>query len=506
MSHKPSKYQLAIYDFVENGRGNGFVNAVAGSGKTYTLIQCAERIKGEGRFCAFNKHIAEELQGKLDGTTMRAKTIHSIGYAALRDLDGYGSTKLEGRKYHKIVFGLIDGIVKDGRFDGQRIEWRDRQVFREENPWPDLVKMCNLMRLNLIDSDDADGVDRIAQHHGMVFNHVVYQYLPAFMRLMMQEGLRIARYEIDYTDMLWAPCVLNADPEKFPWVFVDEAQDLNRAQLEIVRRSVAPGGRVLFVGDPHQAIYGFAGADNRSVERIISTMKCKLLPLSVCYRCPHDVLELAREYVPQIEDAPGAAAGSVSALKHEEVVASAREGDLILCRTTAPLLEMCYKLIGSGISAAVKGRDIGKGLVAILTELDKRSGGDFERFSDVLREYESHERDKLLRRAGDVESQLEALADRVECVSLIRAVADVNSYAALSRTIESLFASDRPSVMLSTIHRAKGLENGRVFILRPDLMPHPMAKQDWSKEQERNLIYVAYTRAMEALVFVNGGR
>ncbi len=59
-------------------------------------------------------------------------------------------------------------------------------------------------------------------------------------------------------------------------------------------------------------------------------------------------------------------------------------------------------------------------------------------------------------------------------------------------------------IRLSTVHRAKGLEAQRVWVLRPDLMPHPMARQDWAVEQERNLIYVAVTRAIGELYWVGG--
>jgi superfamily I DNA/RNA helicase len=58
--------------------------------------------------------------------------------------------------------------------------------------------------------------------------------------------------------------------------------------------------------------------------------------------------------------------------------------------------------------------------------------------------------------------------------------------------------------LLSSIHRAKGLEAKRVFILRSDLLPHPMAKSEWAKGQEKNLSYVAKTRAIETLVYVDG--
>ena len=56
MAFKPTDAQLKIYDFVENGTGNGFFDAVAGAGKTTTLMGCVDHIKNlnDAIYCAFN--------------------------------------------------------------------------------------------------------------------------------------------------------------------------------------------------------------------------------------------------------------------------------------------------------------------------------------------------------------------------------------------------------------------------------------------------------------------
>ena len=58
------------------------------------------------------------------------------------------------------------------------------------------------------------------------------------------------------------------------------------------------------------------------------------------------------------------------------------------------------------------------------------------------------------------------------------------------------------AVELSTIHKAKGLEADNVYILQPSLMPSKFANKEWEKKTERNLIYVAYTRAKKTLNFM----
>lgn len=283
-------------------------------------------------------------------------------------------------------------------------------------------------------------------------------------------------------------------------ILVHNCQDLSPAQLDTAMRAVAPGGRVLAVGDPLQSVFGFAGADSQSFHRIVRRLDATVFPLSVCYRCPSSHLELARELCPQIEPAPGARAGTVQTWGRGEVVSKIREGDLVLCRRNAPLLKLCYELIGDGISAAMKGRDIGEGLVKLAKGLDKL--GPFDSFGELIDSWENQEIEALIKSGKESEGRIESIGDRAECLRTIHSAARPKMLAELLSAIESLFATDRPSVLCSSVHRAKGLENDRVVILEPDLLRNPHAKRDWQLEQERNLLYVALTRAKETLAFV----
>jgi superfamily I DNA/RNA helicase len=62
--------------------------------------------------------------------------------------------------------------------------------------------------------------------------------------------------------------------------------------------------------------------------------------------------------------------------------------------------------------------------------------------------------------------------------------------------------NENNGVCLSTIHKAKGLESDNVFILNKNLLPSRYVKQDWELEQEKNLEYVALTRAKKTLGFI----
>ena len=76
----------------------------------------------------------------------------------------------------------------------------------------------------------------------------------------------------DFTDMIWIPSsqALSLEPERYDVILVDECQDLSPCQRELVLRAVKVGGLRVFVGDPNQAIFGFAGASLQSVNEIVA--------------------------------------------------------------------------------------------------------------------------------------------------------------------------------------------------------------------------------------------
>ena len=97
------------------------------------------------------------------------------------------------------------------------------------------------------------------------------------------------------------------------------------------------------------------------------------------------------------------------------------------------------------------------------------------------------------------------MQDRHDCLlAFAEGAATVDD---VTRRIEAVFTDDRngKGIKLSSIHKAKGLEAKRVFLLEPHgaTVPHPMAKTSWQREQEMNLRYVAITRAIEELVYVS---
>lgn len=489
-SFSPNQYQIAILDWIRDGRGHAFVEAVAGSGKSSTLVMASEAISGSGIFLAFNRHIADELGAKLSHLPVEVRTIHSLGFAAVRN---------RGRRV-KVVSGKYRNILKALRDMPPRTPSADEIAAIEQHGWPYCDRLVDLVRSSLVDPSDRKAVQAVIDHHALDIHPTLHDLAIDLAREACQRGVAQADYAIDYTDMIWLPSVLRLTSQTYAWVMVDEAQDLSPAQLDVVSRAVAPGGRVLAVGDRRQSIMGFAGADSESVNKIVERFDAKILPLSVCYRCPTSHLDLARGLCPQIEARPDAPAGEVLTWDREGVTANVREGDLVICRRTAPLLKLAYECIAAGISAAVKGRDIGVGLTKLVVAIGKRCSWDG--FCEGVDRWLDGEVEALAKRGGDNDSRIEALNDRAECLLTIYTAAKPVDAAAMVRAIDALFNTERPSVVCSTVHRAKGLENGRVIVLDYGRIQLP-AKRDWQRSQEENLEYVALTRAKQTLVLVD---
>lgn len=180
----------------------------------------------------------------------------------------------------------------------------------------------------------------------------------------------------------------------------------------------------------------------------------------------------------------------------------------VLCRNTAPLVAFAYSLLKRDVPCCVLGREIGEQLVAIVTKLRAR---DLQELVSRLDEWRVRE----LNRCTLTDTSPERIIDQYQC--LIFFVQDLDAKAQkisdLIAKIELMFeAPPKDSatvshVLLSTIHRAKGLEWPKVFILDFEkYMPSRFATSPWQKRQERNLIYVAITRSMETLVYINSNQ
>jgi len=319
----------------------------------------------------------------------------------------------------------------------------------------------------------------------------------------------------DFTDMLWLPVMHGATFRTYMWVFVDECQDLSPLRLEIAMRSVSKSGRMVFVGDDCQAIYGFAGADTESFDNVIKRAQGKVLPLPICYRCPTSHIALANAIVPDIVAREGAEEGSVRHVPEGDLAHDVEDKTaLVLCRVNAPLFRHAYALIAKGRKVAIAGRDLGAGLKAVIRHVfGKRHSDTFthSEFMSKLTTYKSAQMVKLSEKYEEkaFEAQCERLTDKVDCLAAVcEANPEANTCKKLRAAIDDVFNCKNPDILFSSVHRAKGLEHTNVYILNPEKLGVGRRELDaegnlhWQDDQEKNLQYVAYTRSMSDLVFL----
>ena len=469
---EPSPQQQAVLDHLKSNTTHISVHALAGTGKT-SLIEMCQPIRC-GLNIAFNAVIRKEFQSRMPDA--ESHTFNSFG--------------------HKIISKAVKRInfqqdKMKGIRDSLKIKWSDCE---------DFFRIMDLARGHgfgfgehaIVDASDLGSWRELIDDF-MLESKVSESVFPDALKFCLKlawEGT------IDYGDQLWMPVIANLGLG-FPFeiVYVDEAQDVNIIQIKLIER-LGRRSQVVMVGDPHQAIYGFRGSVFDSMFQMETVLSAAAFPLSVSFRCPRSVVREAQQFVPDFEHAEHNPEGSVSTLE-EWTFDTLRPGSVLLCRNNAPLVTLALQLIASGKPASVRGRDIGKSLVTLAKKVMKEYHPKTrdEYIKDTL-----NWRDAQISRNEAKEAMATERADTL--IALLRSCGPDASAADIERKCELLFTDKDATILLSTIHKAKGLEWPHVFFLDRGLIPSRFAKTSEQREQEKNLCYVAVTRAKETLTYI----
>lgn len=488
----PSIYQQKIFDWIKTGTGDAVVEAVAGSGKTTTAVAAMNLIDPGQRvlFLAFNKSIAEEL-AKRAPRHADCRTLNSLGHRAWAAFSG--RLNLDGDKSRKVMAEVVS------EFEARRFGPAVRKlvaIARSQGLVPDGVPHAK----GLIPDETKTWLSLRAHHDIELWEGATdadEEKAIELARAVLRRSCEILS-TIDFDDQLYLPVVFGIAPPKYDWVFVDEAQDLSPVQHRLVEMARADGGRIVAIGDSRQAIYGFRGADSASMRNFKERLGATSLELSICYRCPKSHLEMAQRIVPQIQPREDAPAGEILELGEKWSARDFRCDDLIICRASAPLVRAAYRILREKVAVRIMGRDVGAGLIDLIEKLDARNLRDLARKLEL---WHGREVEKLRRK--DPEASTEKLDDKRECVEAFMDMFPNATPPGLCMEIAKIYSNGDSGVLtLATIHKAKGLEADRVFILNCFLMPSKGAKKPWQQEQEANLEYVALTRARMTLGFI----
>jgi superfamily I DNA/RNA helicase len=481
---------------------NFCLRARAGSGKSSTALDMIDAYVAaypdrRVTLCCFGKTEADKngeklkKRGHVNWKTVKSSTIHSMGNSLVQYV--FKKPKVEEHKVRNLIrnnndpvyeefHSSINDLVHYAKIEGFGF-FNDRQI-GDTHAW-----------YQIADTYDINGFDDTTQ-----LDDVITAAKHIYKQSLNQTDV------VDFDDMILFPLVKNLRVKfQVDLLIIDEAQDTGRARQALTRKFVRPSGITVVIGDDQQAIFAFAGAQHDALDQLIDQLDATILPLTTCFRCPKSVIALAQKIVPDIEAFDGAEEGNVLHQDQLPPAADMLPTDAILCRNTAPLIEIAYSLLRQGVACKVEGREIGGEMLRVVNRWKNIT--TIAAWLDKLDDYRKRETQKAQAKGSD--AKVQSINDRCDTLQhLANACLDrrQTSLDDLRKSIENMFGDDvkaKGLLTLCTYHRAKGREWPRVFLHQHAARcPSPWAKRPEQQEQERHLAYVAITRAQHTLAFV----
>lgn len=480
---KYSSEQEVVFEEFRSGKGNVVIQAFAGCAKTTTVVEGINHAPEKNiLMCAFAKVNADELKARIKNPNATSRTLHSAGNAVI--YKRAGRVQVDERRGRNIAQEIIGKHYGQAPREAAILVAKLASAGKNINPFAtvsDLLVIAHDFEYIPTNDEIGDGeqpwtVELVAKYAHM-----------AMERATKFDG------SIDYDDMVYLPVRMKWVQAQYDLVVVDEYQDMNPTQLMLARALCR--GRMFLVGDVFQAIYEFRGADAEFAASMVKTLKAKVLNLRTTFRCPKAVVRLASELVPGYTAAPEAPEGIVRAESFNQFFGQTEPGDFVLSRKNAPLAKVCLRLLRDGKRALIRGKKIGEGLISIVKGREART---IPELVENLAIWEKNLVEQYTAQGAN-ETKIETVTDQAATIAfLAEGLATVDELVA---RINSLFDDATPgnSVVCSSVHRAKGLEAGRVFLLVDTL--YPGKRHD---EEEVHIHYVAMTRTKRELVMVKG--
>lgn len=475
------------------------VVARAGVGKTYTIMvamleHCTEVKQGLScLYVVFNKRNQLEAEKKIVHKCITVKTWHSLGYSFIASHWGRirGNDSIEWRRVESALGSKAKDCPKQVTF----------QIVSLIGHLKNYVGIPTTeFATKVAQTKDCTPTDKQEQA-GFDIAFIVETAIAAMKLALTRERSG----EISFGDMGgWLALELGCIPKgKFRFIAVDEGQDLNQVQFAVLTALCDDKTRACIVGDDRQAIYTWRGAMLNSLSIMGKALGATTLKLSKTFRCGKAIVKEANGIVPDYYAHDGNGEGRIESATYDAMIKDAKIGDAILSRVNAPLMSLCLQFIRQNKTAKIEGRDIGKMLVTLINNLDANN----ENFADKLNVWEQT---RIAKATGwNATKTIELVQDQAETLRVVWESCD--TIAAMVAKIESLFqdsASDyaKPAIVLSSVHKAKGLEWNRVYCLAETFNRARPGTTEEQATEELNIKYVAITRARDCLVWVNGGK
>lgn len=471
MTFKLTQEQEQILQAGAETKDNLLVQALAGAAKTTTLVELCKVIPTDILCLAFNKKIADEMKNRLPANAT-AMTLNSLGHRAWADSCGRRLI-LNKSKTYAIVSGLIEAV----KAPAER-----KELFES---FTDILRTVEHgKRSGWVPDGHFENGKRLindAEFFGSLDEILPDSFVKIIRAAAGASITQAIRGEIDFDDQIFMPTIFHASFPRYPVVMVDEAQDLSSLNHAMLVK-LASKSRVIAVGDSCQAIYGFRGANENSMDELREIFSMKELFLSTSFRCPIDVVLEARWRAPRMQWPAGAVQGTVKTLA-KWGLEDLPEDATIICRNNAPIFSMAIELFANGRYAQILGNDVGKFLIKTL----KKFGSIDMTQDQVLDAIEAYGQFKMAK-----SRKPEKVKDELTCLRIFanegENLGQILAYA------EGVMNGMGP-IKLMTGHKSKGLEFDHVFILDRDLIRTGQGQED-------NLLYVMQTRAKQTLTYI----
>ena len=513
MGFELSEYQQRIKEyFIKYPKNNMAIEALAGSGKTSTALMLTELTKTSDVYVAFNKSIQMEMKEKLKNPKTKCYTMHGLALSVMRhNLEQVKKeAELDNLKIHKIIDEIFDLEYKDDK-KFNTFEYRD---YVKNN----YITLYNIVRLKNIEVLNADNIEWICDELGVfqsTSEFIAHSYNQMLNWIEKIDELSLKIFEekcvIDFTDMLYITLKkLQTQEWNIPYwmlftnIYYDEFQDASLLHQKLIRYFKRSNGRFILIYDKNQAIYGFAGAECKAtdnVDRMFLPVEHFRLPIN--YRCGKDILKYVnRQFDVGILPRPNATVGEVNRLDESKLKDKVKPNDFIIGRKNQQLISTAMHLVKSGIRVYLSDKEIVSKIVQTIKNIKKKTISEIYAYcNDFLQKYEElkeSERKKFDREDIDL---ILILIDHF-CKDHQLGMKYKTDY--FMSYVQNMINVDNPDgcIRIMSIHKSKGLEADNVFVLNEGRPFIELGRSADMVQQERNLSYVALTRAKEKLYLV----
>ena len=475
MPYTPTPEQEACITAAKTTQANLLISALAGAAKTSTLVLMANALQGKPILSlAFNKRIAEEMKTRLP-PWCECLTLNSLGHRVWSKAIGKSRMIVDTEKGAKLLKEYIAAIKNQTKKD----------IFHDA--YGELLKLYRLAK-------SAGYIPATHSNHSKSltpdFFEIQDEEIPLEFKLCIDSMLNSSIKQaygaiIDYDDQLYMPTLFGGTFPSYPIIMVDEAQDLSPLNHEMINKLVGTRNRIIAVGDPNQAIYGFRGAQASGMESMEERFNMTRLPLTISFRCPKEVIRNVHWLVPDMSWPSWAEEGLVRT-HHTWDTSTIPDGAAVICRNNSPLFWLAFQLIKQGRGVKLIGADIGPQLVRVLKKFGDENTPQkvvFEKIEEWVKEQSKRVKSKT------------TLEDKAECLRIF--ASQGNTLYQIIFYAEKVLKQDGPIELMSG-HKAKGLEYDIVF----HLDPFRCRPREGENDQENNVKYVIDTRAKKELHYI----